>query len=175
LKILVVCQSLDLADKELGITPAWWQILKGLHEVGAEIVAVPYFNRAVQSLWWTTYENPNLWKNRLYNNVENLATSLGLAKNKMEFRQKNQKLLSFLAEKAVAKKWTKYLVSVIEKEGNVDAVLVLTVPLNQFVGVPSLIKKEFDIPIVFYDGDTPTSLPSYGGLSLSFYNNADPF
>ena len=174
MKILVVCQSLDIADKELGITPAWWQILKGLHEVGAEIVAVPYYNRAIQSLWWTTYENPNLWKNRLYNNVENFATASGLAKNKMDFRQKNQKLLSFLAKKTVAKKWTKYLSSVIEKEGNVDAVLVLTVPLNQFVGVPSLIKREFDIPIVFYDGDTPTSLPSYGGLSFSFYNNADP-
>ena len=174
LKILAICQSLDLSEKELGITPAWWQILKGLHEEGAEIVAIPYFNRAVQSLWWTTYENPNLWKNQLYNKVENLAGFLGLAKNKMDFRQKNQKLLNFLAKNAVAKKWTEYLRTVIRKEGDVDAVLVLTVPLNQFVGVPSLIKKEFGIPVVFYDGDTPTSLPSHGGLSLSFYNNADP-
>lgn len=173
MKILAICQSLDLSEKELGITPAWWQILKGLHEEGNEILAVPYFNRAVESLWWTTHENPNLWKNKLYNSVENLASSLGLAKNKMQFRQRNQKILSYLT-RTVSKKWIKYLTTILKEEKDIDAILVLTVPLNQFAGVPQLIKKEFNIPIVFYDGDTPTSLPSQGGLSFSFYNGADP-
>ena len=173
MKILAVCQCLDLAEKELGITPAWWQILKGLHELGAEVVAVPYYDRAVESLWWTTYENPNMWKNKAYNMVENAANSLGLYKNKMQFRQRNQKIINFLVKNSVRKTWEKCIQSIIRGERDVDAVLVLTVPLNQFSGIPTKIRKEFDIPVVFYDGDTPTSLPMNRGLSLSFYNGAD--
>lgn len=174
MKVLAICQSLDLADKELGITPSWWQIMKGLHEVGVEVVAIPYYNKAIQSLWWTTYENPNLWKNKAYNVVENASNSLHLSKNKMQFRQKNQRMLNFLVRNFVKNKWRSYLRSVIEKERNIDAIIVLTVPLNQFAGCPSYLKKEFGIPVIFYDGDTPTSLPSFNGLSFSFYNGADP-
>jgi spore maturation protein CgeB len=174
LKIVAICQSLDLADKELGITPAWWQILKGLHELGAEVVAVPYYNEAVQSLWWTTYENPNLWKNKAYNAVENAANSLHLYKNKMQFRQRNQRMIRFLVRSFVRKKWEKHIRSIIQNEKDVDAVIVLTVPLNQFSGIPTSIRDEFGIPVIFYDGDTPTSLPSHGGLSFSFYHGADP-
>lgn len=174
MKILAVCQSLDLTEVELGITPAWWQILKGLHEVGTEVVVVPYYNRAVESLWWKAYENPNLWKNMVYNQVESVAGFLRLSKNKMDFRQRNQRIINFFLRNSVVKKWRRYLRSIIEKEGDIDAVMVFTVPLNQFVGVASWIKKEFGIPVVFYDGDTPTSLPSFGGLSFSFYNGGDP-
>jgi len=64
MKVLAICQALDLSNKKLGITPAWWQILKGLAEQGVEIIAVPYFGKAVESLWWNCYENPNLTKVR---------------------------------------------------------------------------------------------------------------
>jgi len=174
LKIIAICQCLDLAHKELGITPAWWQILKGLHELGVEVVSIPYYGKAVQSLWWTVYENPNLWKNQAYNTVEHLANSFRLCKDKMEFRQRNQKIINFLIRKFVRKKWEKYLRSVIRNEKDIDAVVVFTVPLNQFLGIPTMIKNEFSIPVIFYDGDTPTSLPSYGGLSFSYYVGADP-
>jgi glycosyltransferase involved in cell wall biosynthesis len=174
LKILAICQCLDLSEKELGITPAWWQILKGLHELGAEVVAIPYYRRAVQSLWWETYENPNMWKNNAYDKVEKLACSLGISRNKMDFRQRNQKIIRFLVRNSVRKTWEKRIKSVLDEEKDVDAIIVLTVPLNQFSGIPKKIKEEFGIPIVFYDGDTPTSLPSHGGLSFSFYNGADP-
>ena len=174
MKIVAICQCLDLAQKELGITPAWWQILKGLHELGVEVIAVPYYGNAVQSLWWSVYENPNLWKNQAYNMVERVANSLRLYKSKMEFRQRNQKIISFLVRNFVRKKWEKYIRSVIRNEKDVSAVIVLTVPLNQFVGIPTMIKNEFGIPVIFYDGDTPTSLPSYGGLSFSYYHGADP-
>lgn len=174
MKILVVSQALDLREKELGITPAWWQILKGLSELGAEIIAVPYYKRSVQSLWWETYENPNLWKSNAYDRIERWAISLGLGRNKMDFRQRNQKLLRFLLRNSVQTKWAGYLRSILTKEKGVDAVLILTVPLNQFSGIPTMIKREFGIPVVFYDGDTPTSLPSNAGLSFSFYEGADP-
>lgn len=173
MKILAICQSLDVAERELGITPAWWQILKGMHELGVEVVAVPYFNRTVESLWWRAYENPNRWKNILYNKIENAAGLLRLYANKMDFRQRNQKTINFFLRNSVAKKWKKYVHSVLKKERDIDAVIVLTIPLNQFAGVATSVKEEFSIPVVFYDGDTPTSLPSYGGLSFSFYRGAD--
>ena len=170
----MISQCLDLAEKELGITPAWWQILKGLHELGADVVAVPYYGRAVQSLWWRVYENPNLWKYNAYRRVERAANSLRLYRSKMEFRQRNKKTLDFLVGRFARKKLEKYIRYVISNEGDVDAVIVLTIPLNHFVGIPTMIKNEFGIPVIFYDGDTPTSLPSRGGLSFSFYLGADP-
>lgn len=174
MKIVAICQCLDLAKRDLGITPAWWQILKGLHELGVEVVAVPYYGRAIQSLWWSVYENPNLWKNKAYDIVEGVATSLPLYKNKMDFRQSNQRVVNFLMRNFVRKKWIKHIKSLIKNEKDVSAVIVLTVPLNQTVGIPTMVKDEFGIPVVFFDGDTPTSLPSYGGLSFSYYYGAMP-
>lgn len=172
MKIVAVCQCLDLSEKELGITPAWWQILKGLHELGVEVVAVPYYGKSVTSLWWNAYENPNLWKNKAYNLIEGLAKSL--FNDRMSFRQRNQKIIDVMVKNFVKTKWEKSLKSLIQNEKDVSAVIFLTVPLNHFVGIPKIIKHEFGIPVIFYDGDTPTSLPSYGGLSFSFYSGADP-
>lgn len=173
MKILAVCQALDLSYKGLGITPAWWQILKSLHELGDKIVAVPYYGKKVDSLWWRTYENPNSLKNLMYNRIENASMKLPFYKDQMDFRQRNQRIIRFLVSKFVRPRWKKLLVEILEKEKDVDAVIVFTVPLNQFKGVPTAVKKEFDIPIVFYDGDTPASLPKYGGLSFSYYEDAD--
>jgi len=40
-------------------------------------------------------------------------------------------------------------------------------------GLPSKIKDEFDVPIVYYDGDLPVSLPSLGGYTFNSYIGAD--
>src|SRR5690606_38416443 len=39
-------------------TPAWWQLLKALYEVGVEVVATPYQGPAIESLWWRAEPNP---------------------------------------------------------------------------------------------------------------------
>lgn len=174
MKVLAVCQSLDLGEKELGMNPAFWQILKGLTELGAEVVTVPYYKKAARSLWWESHENPNLWKSNAYDRFERLGCYLGLGKNKMDFRQRNQKVLRFLLRNSVQKTWEKYLRVLLTEEKGVDVVLVVTVPLNQFTGIPTMIRREFGIPVVYYDGDTPASLPSHKGLSFSFYEGADP-
>jgi spore maturation protein CgeB len=43
-------------------------------------------------------------------------------------------------------------------------------------GVPDALRARFGIPIVFYDGDVPMSLPEYGGMDTGFnpYHGADP-
>lgn len=40
MKLLVVPASLDLRQP-FSATPAWWQLLKALHEEGTELIACP--------------------------------------------------------------------------------------------------------------------------------------
>lgn len=147
--------------------------MKGLSESGIEVVAVPYIGRKVDTLWWKAYENPNLLKYLVYEKLEGYATRLGVYKNKMDFRSKNKKIIDPLIRALVTPKWKKLLTKLLKTEGDIDAVLVLTVPLNHLVGLPRLVKMHCDAPVIFYDGDTPTSLPKYGGLSLSYYEGVD--
>ncbi len=44
-------------------------------------------------------------------------------------------------------------------------------------GIPDALRERFGIPIVFYDGDVPMSLPEYGGMDTGFnpYHGADPW
>lgn len=173
MKILAICQALDLSIKKLGITPAWWQILKGLAESGVEVVAVPYYGRAVESLWWKCYENPNLTKVTIYEKMERMLTHFPFYKDQMSFRQKNQGVITKLVNFFIKPTWKKCLEHILNEEKDIDAIIVFTVPLNQFEGIPGYINEEFGIPVYFYDGDTPTSLPEYGGISVSFYDDVD--
>lgn len=173
MKILAICQALDLSLKSFGITPAWWQILKGFSEVGVEVVAVPFVGRSVETPWWRTYQNPNLYKYLIYATCEKLLLRLGVYKNAMDFRQKNQRLLNYLVRSLAMKKWRSFLRKLVQNERDLDAAILFTVPLNFFTGLAKMLREHLNIPVIFYDGDTPTSLPKYGGLSLSFYNGAD--
>ena len=44
-------------------------------------------------------------------------------------------------------------------------------------GVPEALRERYGIPIVFYDGDVPMSLPEFGGMDTGFnpYHGADPW
>src|SRR5690349_9237267 len=57
MKLLFAVSSLDL-KQPFGCTAAWWQLLKGLYEVGVEVIAVPYQGPAIDSLWWRAEPNP---------------------------------------------------------------------------------------------------------------------
>ena len=43
-------------------------------------------------------------------------------------------------------------------------------------GIPSYLRERFGVPVVFYDGDVPMSLPEFGGMDTGFnyYHGADP-
>ncbi len=71
-KILAVASAIDL-DFRYGCTPAWWQIWKGLYEVGVDLIVTPYRGRAVESPWWRTAPNP------LYREAELFAGARGFA------------------------------------------------------------------------------------------------
>ena len=77
----------------------------------------------------------------------------------------------------VTPRWQRHIERTIEAEGGVDAVVVFTVPMAHFRGIPTALRTRFDVPFVYYDGDLPMSLPEYGGTDTSgfnYYVGADP-
>jgi len=76
----------------------------------------------------------------------------------------------------VTPRWQKHLTSLLEREGDVDAVIVFTVPMSHFRGIPTTLRERFGVPVIFYDGDVPMSFPENGGMDTGFnyYHGADP-
>jgi spore maturation protein CgeB len=77
--------------------------------------------------------------------------------------------------RVVTPRWRRHLTKLIEAE-RPDAVLVFTVPMAHFRGIPTFLRERFGVPVVFYDGDVPMSLPEFGGMDTGFnyYHGADP-
>ena len=76
----------------------------------------------------------------------------------------------------VTPRWKRHLTKVLEAERDVDAVVVFTVPMAHFRGIPTFLRERFGVPVIFYDGDVPMSLPEFGGMDTGFnyYHGADP-
>jgi spore maturation protein CgeB len=76
----------------------------------------------------------------------------------------------------VTPRWRRHLVGILERERDVDAVVVFTVPMSHLRGIPTVLRERFDVPVVFYDADVPLSLPEFGGADTGFniYHGADP-
>jgi spore maturation protein CgeB len=180
-KVLAVASAVDL-DFRYGCTPAWWQLWKGLAASGVDLIVTAYRGRTVESPWWRTAPNP------LYREAELYAAGRGLAARlqRQDFlRRSEHDPRDTLADRAVREavwryvtpRWRRHLDRTIEQEGGVDAVIVFTVPMAHFRGIPTALRERFDVPVVYYDGDLPMSLPEYGGTDTSgfnYYVGADP-
>ncbi len=178
-KILAVASAVDL-DFRYGCTPAWWQLWKGMYEAGVDLVVTPYRGRPVESPWWRTAPNPTYREGESYAAVRD-----GLARLKGDrYLRRGEdspaesafdRLTRETIWRVVTPRWRRHLERLVERE-RPDAVVFFTVPMAHFRGIPTALRERFGIPVVFYDGDVPMSLPEFGGMDTGFnyYHGADP-
>jgi len=179
-KILAVVSAIEL-EFRYGCTPAWWQIWKGLYEAGIDLILTPYRGKPVESPWWRTYANPR------YRSGEMFAAArwaVARARGDTLLRRSEEspddtvpdKLVREVIWRYVTPRWQRHLEGILERERDVDAVVVFTVPMSHLRGIPTALRDRFDVPVVFYDADVPLSLPEFGGADTGFniYHGADP-
>ena len=178
-KILAVASAIDL-DFRYGCTPAWWQLWKGLYEEGVDLVVTPYRGRPVESPWWRTAPNPTFVEGESFARARDVVARL---KGDRYLRRAEDdpedsfgdRMTREVVWRWVTPRWRRHLETLVERE-RPDAVIVFTVPMSHLRGVPSSIRERFGVPVVFYDGDAPMSLPEFGGMDTGFnwYHDADP-
>jgi len=179
-KILAVASAVDL-DFRYGCTPAWWQLWKGMYEAGVDLVVTPYRGRPVESLWWRGAPNPAYLEGESYQVARN---ALARVKRDRYLRRDEShpedsgldRLTRETIRRWVTPRWKRHLERLVESE-KPDAIVVFTVPMAHLRGIPEALRARFGIPIVFYDGDVPMSLPDFGGMDTGFnpYHGADPW
>jgi len=272
MKLLVIASSLDLR-LPYSCTPAWWQLLKGLAETGADISAIAYAGETVESLWWKAYPNPCQREGAAFAAARGLARRIphpqsfsrkspslappapsggawgdaspqtpakhtsrtsgglemgnclpahaltarlpqhhsgfmagvwgeasppappegaggarrekGTGSHGREGRGEKgsegasegiaDRLTREAAHRWVMPRWRAHLDGIMRRDGPFDAVLVLTVPLNHFAGIPAHLRTRYGVPVFYYDGDLPASLPRFQGFQSGFriYQGAD--
>ena len=177
MKILVICSSLDLRQP-YSSTPAWWQLLKGLYEIGVDVLATTYQGEALESLWWTSIPNPCYVEGEAFRRLRQATNRFRMpsqhnAGSAEESRA--DRASRMLAQRWIRPRWERHLARTIERHPDIDAIVVLTVPVNHLTGLPSFIRQRYGIPIWFYDGDVPASLPDFDGFQSGFriYQGAD--
>ncbi|MBI3978182.1 MAG: glycosyltransferase [Chloroflexi bacterium] len=169
-RIVALCSSLDLAGP-YACTPSWWQLLKALAETGVEVIATPYHSAATDTLWWRAEPNPCRWESDLFSRFR----SLWPRQTGQRGEPLGERLQHFLVAELIRPRWQRHLAAILDRHRPVDALVVLTVPMNHLTGVPTALRRHLAGPIVFYDGDAPASLPAFGGFSTGFrsYRRAD--
>jgi spore maturation protein CgeB len=179
-KILAVASAVDL-DFRYGCTPAWWQLWKGLYEAGCDLIVTPYRGRPIDAPWWRTEPNPCFREAELFAGARDAVAKL---KRDTHLRRAEEnppdsatdRLVRRTIRSWVTPRWRRHLERILERERDVDAVVVFTVPMSHFRGIPTALRERFELPIVYYDGDVPMSLPEFGGMDTGFniYHGADP-
>jgi hypothetical protein len=178
-KILAVASAIDL-DFRYGCTPAWWQLWKGLYEEGVDLVVTPYRGRPVESPWWRTAPNPTYREGESFARARDLVARV---KGDTHLRRAEESPEDGLGDRMtreliwrwVTPRWRRHLDLLVQRE-RPDAVIVFTVPMAHLRGIPAFLRERHGLPVVFYDGDAPMSLPEFGGMDTGFnwYHDADP-
>jgi spore maturation protein CgeB len=178
-KLLCVASAVDL-DFRYGCTPAWWQLWQALHAEGVDLVVAPYRGRPIETPWWRTAPNPTFLEGESYARARDAVARL---KGDDLLRRAEDSPEDTVGDRVtrgaiwrlVTPRWRRHLERLVERE-RPDAVVVFTVPMAHFRGIPTALRDRFDIPVVFYDGDVPMSLPEFGGMDTGFnyYHGADP-
>lgn len=178
MKLLFVVSSLDLTQP-FSATPAWWQLMKGLYEIGVEVIATPYQGPAIESLWWRAQPNPARAQGDTFKALRDAARRVMPAADSSpaaDTESLSDQVVRRTAQTLIAPLWARHLNRILTEQPDIDAVIFLTVPLNHLVGVAKDIQQTHDTPVFYYDGDVPASLPNMRGFASGFriYQGADP-
>jgi glycosyl transferase family 1 len=143
------------------------------------VIVTPYRGRAVESPWWRTAPNPLFREAELYAGARSVAARLGgdrLLRRAEADPGDTDRWVREVVWRTVTPRWQRHLERLLARERDVDAVVVFTVPMSHLRGIPSRLRERFSVPVVFYDGDVPMSLPEFGGMDTGFnyYHGADP-
>ncbi len=175
MKLLIVLSSLDLAQP-YSATPAWWQLLKGLYELGVDIIATPYQGRSVESLWWRSADNPARWQGDAFRSLRDFVRRWRSANpGEAVGESLSDRAVRGAARALIAPLWRRHLEKILKRDPDIDALLFLTVPLNHLTGLPGYLSRKYDLPVFYFDGDVPASLPNMRGFASGFriYQGAD--
>ena len=177
-RILAVASAAVL-DLPYGCTPAWWQLWKALYESGVDLIVTPYRGHPVESPWWRTYPNPCAREGAAFAGTRKLLDQLNV--NGGTARQEpgdttGDKVVRELVRRWVTPRWERHLDKIFERERNIDAVIFFTPPSSHMAGIPTRLRDRYDVPVLYYDGDIPMSLPEFGGMDTGFdpENGGDP-
>ena len=182
MKLLFVVSSLDLTVP-LSATPAWWQLMKALYEIGVDVIATPYQGPAIESLWWRAEPNPARWQGDAFKVARDTIRRLrpqggapAATTGTTSGESLSDRLVRQTAHRLIAPLWHRHLDRILTQQPDIDAVIVLTAPLNHLTGVPRDLSARHDKPFFYYDGDVPASLPDMRGFATGFriYQGADP-
>jgi spore maturation protein CgeB len=131
-------------------------------------------------LWWRPYPNPTRWQANAFAALRTAARRVrrplaDAPRPSAGSETLSQKAVRLLAHKLIAPQWTRHLAAILESEHDVQAVLLISVPPNHLRGVAGAIRARFKIPVLFYDGDVPASLPTHPGFAtgVAFYPGSD--
>ena len=171
-KILAVASAVDL-DFRYGCTPAWWQLWKGLLRGGRR----PRSSRRTAA-GRSSRRGGGRRRTRRYLEGESFARARDVVarlKGDRYLRRAEDNPEDGLGDRMtreviwrwVTPRWRKHLERLVERE-RPDAVVVFTVPMAHLRGIPTALRERFGIPVVFYDGDVPMSLPEFGGMDTGF-------
>jgi hypothetical protein len=194
MKLLFVVSSLDLTQ-HFSATPAWWQLMKGLYEIGVEVIAAPYQGPAIESLWWRAAPNAAKTQGDLYkwtrDSFRNLIDYLPQFSRRkaptslsplsegtavmVNYESPSDRRIRRIAQTTIAPLWQRHIDRILTREPDIDAVIILTAPLNHLVGIAGEIQRKHQKPVFYYDGDVPASLPTMRGFASGFriYQGAD--
>lgn len=196
MKLLFVVSSLNLTQP-FSATPSWWQLMKGLYEIGVEVIATPYQGPAIESLWWRAEPNPAQGYGDLFQSARDFArkiipappvappstapsirTSLPLTAPgpaTPDSDSLSERMTRQAAQTLIAPLWLRHLDRLLTSDPDIDAIIILTAPLNHLVGVAGELQRRHHKPIFYYDGDVPASLPTMQGFATGFriYQGAD--
>ncbi len=193
MKLLFVCASLDLTQP-FSATPAWWQLLKALYEIGVDVIATPYQGPAIESLWWRAEPNPAKWQGDTFKFLRDTARKIagdkppvqsppptpphlmGRGEGEGTDESLSDRAVRQVAQTFIAPLWLKHLDRILTRQPDIAAVIFLTIPLNHVVGVAAEIQRKHNKPVLYYDGDVPASLPNMQGFASGFriYQGANP-